>query len=244
MSYAQRGQWFGCVKSAWCRWRRREPLRAPEFEETATLEMDGLWTRRRAGATELQVIRDAKGVVLGAFGSWEGVIDQAWPPGAVDPAHLDSDGAPVIAAGLGMVYGRPAPRRLCQFHLLRECRRNIGGAGWAAARQLLAAESVVAAQRWAQRVVDGLDRRSGKVLVSQGAAGRIAAFDNRARAVQDYIAAGTAQSGVAPTGKDGHGMVASQPDGTAPKSGADQSNHLKWNATEHDGIPNICGDWV
>ena len=153
MSYAQSGPWFGCVKSTLCRGRRREPLRAPEFEETATLEMDGLWTRTRAGATELQVIRDAKGVALGAFGSWEGVIDQAWQQGAVDPAHLVSDGDPAIAAGLGMVYGRPAPHQLCQFHLLREYRRNIGGAGWTAARQLLAAKSVAEAQHWAQRVV-------------------------------------------------------------------------------------------
>ena len=153
LSYAQSGQWFGCVKSTWCRWLRREPLRAPEFDGPAALEMDGLWTRTRAGPTELKVIRDEKGVALGAFGSWEGVIDLAWQQGAVAPAHLVSDGDRAIAAGLGLVYGRQAPHQLCQFHLLREYRRNIGGTGWAAARRLLAAESVAEAQRWAQRVV-------------------------------------------------------------------------------------------
>ena len=82
------------------------------------------------------------------------MIDQAWQQGAVDPAHLVSDGDPAIAAGLGLVYGRPAPRQLCQLHLRRECRRNIGGAGWrTAACRLRAAESVAEAQRWAPRVI-------------------------------------------------------------------------------------------
>ncbi len=71
------------------------------------LERDGLWTRTRAGATELKVIRDENGVALGAFGNWAGVIDQAWRQGVVQPAHLMSDGDAAIAAGIRMVY-RPA----------------------------------------------------------------------------------------------------------------------------------------
>ena len=36
-----------------------------------SLELDGLWTRTRAGRTELKVIRDANtGIALGAFGRW------------------------------------------------------------------------------------------------------------------------------------------------------------------------------
>ncbi len=86
-----------------CDWRETHGERAPESQQLAVLEMDGLWTRTAAGATELQVIRDAAGAALGAFGSWEAVIDQAWQQGAVDPTHLVSDGDPAIAAGLRRV---------------------------------------------------------------------------------------------------------------------------------------------
>ncbi len=63
LSYAQSGPWLGCVKSALCRWRRVR-VRAPELQQSAVLEMDGLWTRTAAGATELRAIRDAEGVAL------------------------------------------------------------------------------------------------------------------------------------------------------------------------------------
>ena len=44
--------------------------------------------------------------------------------------------------GIEPVYGREARRQLCAFFLLREYRRNIGTAGYAAARLLLDAGSL------------------------------------------------------------------------------------------------------
>ena len=113
-------------------------MAAPELPPDGTLELDGLWTRTRRGRTELKVIRDAAaGTALGAFGSWAEVIDRAWQLGAQHPQHLVSDGDGAIAAGIELVYGGEAPHQLCAFHLLREYRRNIGTAGFAAARRLL-----------------------------------------------------------------------------------------------------------
>ena len=71
---------------------------------------------------------------MGAFGSWAEVIDRAWQLGA---QHLVSDGNGAIAAGIDLVYGGDAPHQLCAFHLLREYRRNIGVAGFAAARRIM-----------------------------------------------------------------------------------------------------------
>ena len=81
------------------------------------------------------------------------MIDQAWQQGAVQPAHLVSDGDRAIAAGIQMVYGRQAPHQLCHFHLLREYRRNIGEDGWWAARRLLASSSLMEAKFHAARVM-------------------------------------------------------------------------------------------
>ena len=69
---------------------------------------------------------------MGAFGSWAEVIDQTWQLGAQHPQHLVSDGDAAIAAGIELVYGGEAAHQLCAFHLLREYRRNIGTAGFAA----------------------------------------------------------------------------------------------------------------
>ena len=80
-----------------------------------------------------------------AFGPWAEVIDRAWQLGAQQPEHPVSDGDGAIAAGIGLVYGREVPHQLCVFHLLREYRRNIGEAGYAAARRLLNAGN------WAER---------------------------------------------------------------------------------------------
>ena len=95
------------------------------------------------GAYRIKVIRAAAaGTALGAFGSWTEVIDRAWQQGAQRPKHLVSDGDGAIAAGIELVYGGEAPHQLCAFHLLREYRRNIGMAGFAAARRLLNAGSL------------------------------------------------------------------------------------------------------
>ena len=56
------------------------------------------------------------------------MIDRAWQQGA---QHLVSDGNGAIAAGIELVYDGEAPHQLCEFHLLREYRRNIGTANYA-----------------------------------------------------------------------------------------------------------------
>ena len=143
LSYARAGNWVGCVKSTVCQWLRKAPLTAPELPPDGTLELDGLWTRTRSGRTELKVIRDAAtGPALGAFGSWAEVIDRAWRLGAQHPQHLVSYGNGAIAARIELVYGGDTPHQLCAFHPLREYRRNIGVAGFAAARRLLEAGSL------------------------------------------------------------------------------------------------------
>ena len=90
---------------------------------------------------------------MGAFGSWAEVIDRAWQLGAQRPQHLVSDGDGTIAAGIELVYGGEAPHQLCAFHLLREYRRNIGTAVFAAARRLLDAGSLAEGREWARRIM-------------------------------------------------------------------------------------------
>ena len=154
LSYARAGNWVGCVKSTVCKWLEKAPLTAPELPPDGTLEMDGLWTRTRSGRTELKVIRNAAaGTALGAFGPWAEVIDRAWQQGAQRPQHLVSDGDGAIAAGIELVYGGEAPHQLCAFYLLRECRRNIGVVGFAAARRLLDATSLAEGRAWARRIM-------------------------------------------------------------------------------------------
>ena len=168
LSYAAASGWVGAVKSSLCRWLRRTPpyqvrgrlLQLPQLVGRV-LEMDGLWTRTRAGPVEMKVVRDENGVALGSFAGWGEVIDLAWQQGATAPVHpvsstgqaLVSDGDRAIAAGIAMVYGSKAPHQLCHFHLLREYRRNLGWAGWREARQLLGSESSAAAMVWARRVM-------------------------------------------------------------------------------------------
>ena len=152
LSYAAASGWVGAVKSSVCRWLRRTPLQLPQLAGRV-LELDGLWTRTRAGRVEMKVVRDENGVALGSFSTWSEVIDQAWQLGAAAPVHLVSDGDRAIAEGIAMVYGSKAPHQLCHFHLLREYRRNLGWEGWQEARQLLASESLAQAVTWARRVV-------------------------------------------------------------------------------------------
>ena len=157
MSYARTGNWVGCVKSTVGKWLRKAPLTVPVAvgRDAGT---GRLWTRTHSGRTELKVIRDAAaGTALGAFGSWAEVIDRAWQQGAQHPQHLVSDGDGAIAAGIELVYGGEAPHQLCAFHLLREYRRNIGTAGFAAARRLLEAGSLAEGREWARRIMRATD---------------------------------------------------------------------------------------
>ena len=88
--------------------------------------------------------------------------------GAQHPQHLVSDGDGAIAAGIELVYGGEAPHQLCAFHLLREYRRNIGVAGYAAARRLLDAGSLTeiagdGASYWCEKaLVKGLPFGDGR----------------------------------------------------------------------------------
>ena len=104
--------------------------------------------------TELKVIRAAAaGTALGAFGPWAEVIDRAWQLGAQHPQHLVSDGDGAIASRIELVYGGEAAHQLSLLHLLREYWRNIGVAGFAAARRLLNAGSLAEGREWARRIM-------------------------------------------------------------------------------------------
>ena len=108
---------------------------------------------------------------MGAFGSWAEVIDRAWQQGAHHPQHLVSDGDGAIAAGIELVYGGEVAHQLCAFHLLREYRRNIGMAGFAAARRLLDATSLAEGREWARRIMratDGVARYWCEKALSKG----------------------------------------------------------------------------
>ena len=53
LSYAAASGRVGAVKSSLCRWLRRTPLQLPQLAGRV-LEMDGLWTRTRAGPVEMK----------------------------------------------------------------------------------------------------------------------------------------------------------------------------------------------
>ena len=146
-------------------------MTAPELPPDGTLELDGLWTRTRRGRTEPKIIRAVGEAALGSFGAWAEVIDRAWRLGAQHPQHLVSYGNGAIAARIELVYGGDTPHQLCAFHLLREYRRNIGTAGFAAARRLLDATSLAEGRAWARRIMratDGVARYWCEKALSKG----------------------------------------------------------------------------
>ena len=146
---------MGCVKSTVCQWPRKAFLATLELPPDGTLELDGLCTRTRSGRTEMKAIRAAAGTALGAFGSWAEVIDRPWQLGAHHLAHPVSDGDGAITSGIELVYGGEAPHQLCAFHLLREYRRNIGVAGYAAAVEFGRSGGKEGSAAQALREVDG-----------------------------------------------------------------------------------------
>ena len=81
------------------------------------------------------------------------MIDLAWQQGAQRPQHSVSDGDGAIAAGIELVYGGDAAHQLCVFHMSREYLRNIGMAGFTAARRLLGAGSLAEGRAWARRIM-------------------------------------------------------------------------------------------
>ncbi len=152
LSYAKVGEMYGFAKSTLCKWIKQEKLERPELKGDVA-EMDGVWVGVRRGKQELKVFRDDKGGVMASFGSWEDTLTEAYKRGVRQPAHLVSDGDRAIAEAIGMVYGRCTAHQLCQFHLLREYRRNIGEVGWDEAKELLMSEDLTAARKLAAQIV-------------------------------------------------------------------------------------------
>lgn len=145
------GQLLGFAKSTLCKWLKQEPPVERDLKGEV-MELDGLWTRTREGAEELKVARDERGAAFLSFGRWDQVVDRLYERGLAEPVHIVSDGDPAIAGAIEWVYGTQVPHQLCQFHLLREYRRNVGKAGWVEAKALLGSQSWIEAQGWAQRL--------------------------------------------------------------------------------------------
>ena len=82
------------------------------------------------GNVELKAARDDRGVARACAGSWEDAL-------AAAPRHIVSGGDRTIERAIDVAYDRNAPRQLCQFHLLRGYKRNIGGVGFSEARRCL-----------------------------------------------------------------------------------------------------------
>lgn len=145
------GQLLGFAKSTLCKWLKQEPAVEGDLKGKV-MEVDGLWTRTREGGAELKVARDERGGVSFSFGGWDQVIDRLYEKGLTEPVHIVSDGDPAIAGAIEWVYGVQVPHQLCQFHLLREYRRNVGKVGWTEAKALLGSQSRIEAQEWAKRL--------------------------------------------------------------------------------------------
>ena len=96
------------------------------------------------------------------------------------------------AAGIELVYDGDAPHQLSLFHLLREYRRNIGTAGFAAARRLLYAGSLAEGREWARRIYAG-DGRGGALLARESVVQRTASFGDGASGTSDDVTIGAAQ---------------------------------------------------
>jgi transposase-like protein len=146
------GQLLGFAKSTLCKWLQQEPPVEKGSLGGEVVELDGLWTRSRAGGEELKVARDEGGSVFLSFGGWEQVIERLYEGVLGEPAHVVSDGDPAIAGAIELAYGIQTPHQLCQFHLLREYRRNVGKVSWAEAKALLESQDWEEAQQWAQRL--------------------------------------------------------------------------------------------
>ena len=52
-----------------------------------------------------------------------------------------------------MAYDKGAPHQFCQFHLPRECKRNIGEVGFSDAKALLGVDDMEQARAYAGRIV-------------------------------------------------------------------------------------------
>ena len=82
-------------------------------------------------------MRDERGVALAPAGSWEDALMATRDLGVSAHRHIVSDGDGAIDSAIDTPYDRDTPHLLCQFHLLRECERNIGKVGFSQAKALL-----------------------------------------------------------------------------------------------------------
>ena len=146
------GNMLGFAKSTLRKWLKQEQCNIPKLSGEA-LELDGIWTRAAGGNVELKVARDERGVALASAGSWEDALAMARDLGADAPRHIVSDGDRAIDSAIDMAYGKGAPHQLCQFHPLREYKRNIGGAGFPEAKALLESDDADQARKHAGRIV-------------------------------------------------------------------------------------------
>lgn len=157
LSYNQVGQLLGFAKSSLCKWLKGTPEAARALRGQV-VEMDGLWTRTKAGKTELKVVRDEQGQSLLSLANWLSVVERLYQGGLEELRHAVSDGDRAIEEAISFVYGSEAPHQLCHFHLLQEYRRNIGRAGWEEAKALLGSKSLAEAE---ERVADVLAASRG-----------------------------------------------------------------------------------
>ena len=148
VSYESVGSMLGFAKSTLRKWLKREQCKRPKMSSDA-LELDGVWTRAAGGSVELKVARDERGVAVASAGSWEDAVAAARDLGASAPRHIVSDGDRAI----DIAYGWGTPHQMCQFHLPRECKRNIGGVGLAEAKALLESDDMEQARGHAGRIV-------------------------------------------------------------------------------------------
>ena len=170
LSYAQVGRMFGFAKGTLSKWIGAQRVQERQMGGEV-LEMDGLWTRTARGPVEMKVIRDSRGRVMAGFGSWLETMLEAYRRGARSPAHIVSDGDLAIASAIETTYGVNANHQLCQFHLLREYRRNIGEAGFGEAVKMMSSRSVSEARIHAVLAVafsDGESERWCERALSKG----------------------------------------------------------------------------
>ena len=95
---------------------------------------------------------------------------------ASEPRHIVSDGDRAIASAIDIAYDRDTPHQLWSISLLRECKRNIGGAGFSEGKAARGSEEKAPIgsddmeQARDRRPDSGVDGREGAVLAQQSIA--------------------------------------------------------------------------
>ena len=148
VSYERVGNMLGFAKSTLCKWLKQEQYMRPKLSGE-TLELDEVWTRIAGGNVELKAASDERGVALAFAGSWEDAVAAARDLCAAAPRHAVS----AVDSAIDMTYDKDTSHHLCQFHLLREYKRNIGSVGFSDAKALIGADYMKQAREYAGRIV-------------------------------------------------------------------------------------------